>query len=49
MGLSVTEMRKGMVILYNGELYEIVEYEHSKRGRGGSIARTRLRHLKNGR
>ena len=49
MGLSVTEMRKGMVILYNGDLYEIVEYEHSKRGRGGSIARTRLRHLKNGR
>ena len=49
MGLSVSEMRKGMVILYDGELYEIVDYEHSKRGRGGAIARTRLRHLKTGR
>jgi elongation factor P len=49
MGLAVSEMRKGMVILYDGELYEIVEYEHSKRGRGGAIARTRLRHLKTGR
>ena len=49
MGLSVSDMRRGMVILYNGELYEIAEYEHSKRGRGGAIARTRLRHLKTGR
>ena len=49
MGLSVSDMRRGMVILYNDELYEIAEYEHSKRGRGGAIARTRLRHLKTGR
>lgn len=49
MGLAVSDMRRGMVILYNEELYEIIEYEHSKRGRGGAIARTRLRHLKTGR
>jgi elongation factor P len=49
MGLSVSDMRRGMVILYNDELSEIAEYEHSKRGRAGSIARTRLRHLKTGR
>ncbi len=49
MGLSVSEMRKGMTILYDGELYEIIEYEHSKRGRGGAVARTKLRHLKSGR
>ncbi len=49
MGLAVSEMHRGMVILYDGELYEIIEYEHSKRGRGGAIARTRLRHLKSGR
>jgi elongation factor P len=49
MGLAVSDMHRGMVILYDGELYEIIEYEHSKRGRGGAIARTRLRHLKSGR
>jgi elongation factor P len=49
MGLTVSEMRRGMVILFDGELYEILEYEHSKRGRGGPIARTKLRHLKQGR
>jgi len=42
-------MRKGMTILYDGELYEIVEYEHSKRGRGGAVTKTKLRHLKTGR
>jgi len=49
MGLSVSEMRKGMTILYDGELYEIVEYEHSKRGRGGAVGKTKLKHLKTGR
>lgn len=49
MGLSVSEMHRGMVIRYDGELYEIIEYEHSKRGRGGAVARTKLRHLKTGR
>jgi len=49
MGLAVSEMRQGMVILHDGELYEITRYEHSKRGRGGAIARTRLRNLRTGR
>jgi len=49
MGLSVSEMRRGMTILYDGELYEIVEYEHSKRGRAGAVAKTKLKHLKTGR
>jgi elongation factor P len=38
-----------MTILYNGELYEIIEYEHSKRGRGDALARTKLKHLISGR
>jgi len=37
-----------MAILYEGELYEIVEYEHSKRGRAGAVAKTKLKHLKTG-
>jgi len=49
MGLSVSEMRRGMTIVFDGELFQIVEYEHSKRGRGGAIARTKLKNLKTGR
>lgn len=37
-----------MTILYDGELYEVVEYEHSKRGRSGAVAKTKLKHLKTG-
>lgn len=43
--MKVSELSRGMTILYNGELYEIVEYEHSKRGRGDPLARTKLKHL----
>ncbi|MCD5417940.1 elongation factor P [Candidatus Bipolaricaulota bacterium] len=49
MGLSVSDLRCGITILYNDELYEIIEYAHSKRGRGGAIAKTKLRHVLTGR
>ncbi len=43
--MRVSELARGMTVLYNGELYEIIEYEHSKRGRGDARARTKLKHL----
>jgi len=46
--MRVSELSKGMTILWEGELYEIIEYEHSKRGRGDAIARTKLKHLQTG-
>jgi elongation factor P len=48
MGLSISEFRKGMTILYGGELYEVVDYEHNKRGRGSAVGSGRLKHLKTG-
>jgi len=48
MSLSVSEIRRGMSLLYDGELYEVVEYEHSKRGRSGAVGKTKLKHLKTG-
>jgi len=48
MGLSVSEIRRGMSLVYDGELYEVVEYEHSKRGRAGAVGKTKLKHLKTG-
>lgn len=47
--MRVSELTRGMTILYNGELYEVTEYEHSKRGRGDALARTKLKHLVSGR
>ena len=37
-----------MTILYEGTLCKIVEYEHSKRGRGDAFARTKMRELETG-
>lgn len=48
MGLSVSEIRRGMSIVYDGELYEVVEYEHSKRGRSGAVGKSKVKHLKTG-
>ncbi|MFQ6091021.1 MAG: elongation factor P [Candidatus Bipolaricaulia bacterium] len=47
--MRVSELSRGMTVLYQGELYEIIEYEHSKRGRGDALARTKLRHLQTSR
>ncbi len=46
--MRVSELARGMTILYDGELYEIIEYEHSKRGRGDARARTKLKQLVSG-
>ena len=46
--MRVSELSKGMTILYQGELYEVIEYEHSKRGRGDAMARTKLKNLQTG-
>lgn len=48
MGLSVADLSPGMTIEYGGKLYKIVDYEHSKRGRGDAFARTKIKDLKTG-
>jgi len=44
MGLS--DLNKGKVILFQNELYLVTDYAHSKRGRGGAVAQTKLKNLK---
>jgi len=38
-----------MIIIFNGELYKIVEYQHSKMGRAGAVIRTKLKNILDGR
>ncbi|MGC9529286.1 MAG: elongation factor P [Candidatus Bipolaricaulaceae bacterium] len=49
MGISIGEITRGMTILYEDELYEVVEFEHVKRARGSAFVRAKLRALKSGR
>lgn len=45
---STADFRPGMIIVYNGELFKIVSYQHSKTGRAGAVVRTKLKNLLNG-
>ncbi|MGK2849123.1 MAG: elongation factor P [Minisyncoccota bacterium] len=46
--LNITEIKAGKKILLHGEPYVVLEYQHSKIGRGGAVMRTRLRNLFSG-
>lgn len=48
MGITLGEITKGMTIVYNGTLYEVLEFEHVKRGRGSAFVRAKLRNLRTG-
>ncbi len=43
--LSLTEVKSGKKIILGGEPFVVVEYLHSKIGRGGAVLRTKLQNL----
>ncbi len=49
MAISIGEISRGMTLAYNGELYEVVSFDHVKRARGSAFVRAKLRHLTSGR
>lgn len=46
--MGVSDLGKGKVIEYEGELWVIAEYAHIKKAQGRPVAQCRLRHLKTG-
>jgi elongation factor P len=46
--IGVTELRKGVTVELEGQLWRVLEYEHYKPGRGNAIIRTKLRNLRTG-
>ena len=46
--ISTSEFRKGLYIKLDKELYNIVDCQHYKPGKGGAIMRTKLKNLKLG-
>ncbi|MFP4344680.1 MAG: elongation factor P [Anaerolineales bacterium] len=46
--LDANELRKGTTFFLDGELYQVLEYQHHKPGRGNAIIRTKLRNLRTG-
>ncbi len=43
--LSISDLKKGIIIQIDNEPYEILETQHSKMGRGGAVLRTKIRNL----
>lgn len=46
--LGITDLKTGVIIDMNGDPFVVVNYQHSKMGRGGAVLRTKLRNLKSG-
>jgi elongation factor P len=45
---TTADFRNGMVIVFEGELYTIIEFQHVKPGKGGAFVRTRLKGVVSG-
>ena len=46
--VSSNDFKNGMTILYDGNIYKIMEFMHVKPGKGGAFVRTKLRNLRTG-
>ncbi len=42
------DLRTGKVISYNGQLYEVIEAQHFKPGKGGAFMKAKMRNIKTG-
>ncbi len=46
--ISTGDLKKGISMVLDGQLYTIVDWQHIKMGRGGAIVRIKLRNLRSG-
>lgn len=46
--INAGELKKGLTIELDGELFSVVDYTHTKMGRGGAVVRLKLRNLTEG-
>jgi len=46
--ISITQLKPGLTILINDEVYSIIEYQHVKPGKGAAFVRCRLKNLVTG-
>ncbi len=45
---TTADFRNGLVLMFNGELYTIIEFQHVKPGKGPAFVRTKLKNVKTG-
>lgn len=45
---STADFKNGMCLELNGELYQIIEFQHVKPGKGAAFVRTKIKHITTG-
>ena len=48
MAISTSDFKTGLTIEYEGVVYQVLEFQHVKPGKGGAFVRSRLRNLMTG-
>src|SRR5213594_4770551 len=48
MSVSTNDLKNGMTLDLDGTLFQVIEFQHVKPGRGGAFVRTKLRNVKSG-
>lgn len=46
--VNVNDFKTGMTISYEGNLYQVLEFQHVKPGKGAAIVKTKLKNLRTG-
>jgi elongation factor P len=48
MSVSTNDLKNGMTLNLDGTLFQVIEFQHVKPGKGGAFVRTKLRNVKTG-
>ncbi|HEX8551682.1 MAG TPA: elongation factor P [Abditibacteriaceae bacterium] len=48
MAISTSDFKTGLTIEYEGNVYQIIDFQHVKPGKGGAFVRSKLRNLMSG-
>ena len=46
--ISATQIRKGMILIHDGDPHRVLEFQHRNPGKGGAIVRVLMRNLRTG-
>ena len=46
--INVNDFKTGMTISYEGNLYQVLEFQHVKPGKGAAIVKCKLKNLRTG-
>jgi elongation factor P len=47
--ISTSDFRTGLMIIWKDDIWEMIDFQHVKPGKGGAFVRTRLKNVKDGR